>query len=132
MPLLLKSPALVCAVAHMIHALLFGLYLSLGFRIQILWIGKEKFKAMLDSKEFKVAHGTQMNNTEWTPYFVAALLYLHAQGAGSTYTAYGSLVSCFCYSSLKLLTVGRPTPICAGTRYVMLAALIYEVYATGA
>ena len=37
--------------------------------------GKEALKKMIDSKPFKAAHATQLNNTEWTPYAVIALLF---------------------------------------------------------
>ena len=79
----------------------------------------------------QVAHATQLNNTEWTPYFMIALLYLHVKAAGSVYTAYGSLLSCVAYTVVKLVFSGVPTPVIAGIRYSMLTALAYEVYQTG-
>ena len=71
------------------------------------------------------------NNTEWTPYYIVALLYLHTQAAGSAYTAWGSLLACVSYTATKLITVGKPTPLCAVARYMLLAALIFEMAQTG-
>ena len=126
------SPQLTCAVAHVAHVLLFGVYISLAYRVRAIVMSKDSFKALLDSKAFKIAHATQINNTEWSPYFVVLLLYLHVQGAGSTYAAYGSVLACVAYSAGKLLFVGKPAPLSAGARYIILAALAHEVYQTGA
>ena len=74
--------------------------------------------------------GTQLNNTEWTPYYLIALLYLHTQQAGHAYTAYASVLACVAYTSVKLLTNGKPAPLIAFMRYNVLMVLIYEVYST--
>ena len=66
----------------MCHALAMGIYMSVGFRLRSLVMEKEAYKAMLAGKTFKVTHGTQLNNTEWTPYSLLALLYLHPPPAG--------------------------------------------------
>ena len=124
------SPQLICAVLHMCHALAMGIYMSVGFRLRSLVMEKEAYKAMLAGKTFKVTHGTQLNNTEWTPYYLIALLYLHTQQAGHAYTAYASVLACVAYTSVKLLTNGKPTPLIAFMRYNVLMVLIYEVYST--
>ena len=124
------SPQLTCAVLHMIHALCMGLYMS-GFRLRFLSMKKEAYKEMLAGKTFKVSHATQLNNTEWTPYYIIALLYLHLTKAGHAYTAYASVVACVSYTTVKLMSNGAPTPLIAATRYTVLAVLSYEVYATG-
>ena len=124
------SPQLICAVLHMCHALAMGIYMSVGFRLRSLVMEKEAYKAMLAGKTFKVTHGTQLNNTEWTPYYLIALLYLHTQQAGHAYTAYASVLTCVAYTSVKLLTNGKPTPLIAFMRYNVLMVLIYEVYST--
>ena len=116
----------------MLHALALGIYMSMRFRISFMWLGKEKYKVVLDGKAYKVAHGAQLNNTEWTPYFVVALLYLHTQGAGHAYMAYGSLLSCVSYTASKLLFGGKPAPLSASARYISMAALTYEMYLSGA
>ena len=73
----------------------------------------------------------QLNVNEWTPYFVAALLYLHTQGAGSNLVAWGSVLSSLGFSASKLVVFhGKPAPVASTTRYLALAALIVEVYGT--
>ena len=86
---------------------------------------------MLAGKEFKVAHGTQLNNAEWSPLFVACLLYLHTQQAGSLIGVGLSLFSVCGYCFVKLFFQGKPAPICGLGRYVALGWLIFEVAATG-
>ena len=87
------SAALTAACLHMAHALALGLMMSVGYRVKVLWLPRDDFKAMIDSKSFKIASAVQLNVTEWSPYFVAALLYLHTQGAGSNLVAWGSVVT---------------------------------------
>ena len=77
----------------MAHALALGLMMSVGYRVKVLWLPRDDFKAMIDSKSFKIASAVQLNVNEWSPYFVAALLYLHTQGAGSNLVAWGSVFS---------------------------------------
>ena len=76
----------------MAHALALGLMMSVGYRVKVLWLPRDDFKAMIDSKSFKIASAVQLNVNEWSPYFVAALLYLHTQGAGSNLVAWGLFV----------------------------------------
>ena len=63
-------------------------------------------------------------------YYLIALLYLHTQQAGHAYTAYASVLACVAYTSVKLLTNGKPTPLMAFMSYNVLMVLIYEVYST--
>ena len=77
----------------MAHALALGLMMSVGYRVKVLWLPRDDFKALLGSKSFKVASAVQLNVNEWSPYFVAGLLYLHTQGAGSNLVAWGSVLS---------------------------------------
>ena len=115
----------------MAHALALGLMMSVGYRVKVLWLPRDDFKALLGSKSFKVASAVQLNVNEWSPYFVAALLYLHTQGAGSNLVAYGSVVTSLSFSVSKLVVFhGKPAPLSSTVRYLALAALIVEVYGT--
>ena len=125
------SAALTAACLHMAHALALGLMMSVGYRVKVLWLPRADFKAMIDSKSFKIASAVQLNVTEWSPYFVAALLYLHTQGAGSNLVAWGSVLSSLAFSVSKLVVFhGKPAPLSSTARYLALAALIVEVYGT--
>ncbi len=125
------SAALTAACLHMAHALALGLMMSVGYRVKVLWLPRDDFKALLGSKSFKVASAVQLNVNEWSPYFVAGLLYLHTQGAGSNLVAYGSVVTSLAFSVSKLVVFhGQPAPVASTTRYLALAALIVEVYGT--
>jgi uncharacterized MAPEG superfamily protein len=125
------SAALTAACLHMAHALALGLMMSVGYRVKVLWLPREDFKALLGSKSFKIASAVQLNVNEWSPYFVAALLYLHTQGAGSNLVAWGSVVTSLAFSVSKLVVFhGKPAPIASTTRYLALAALIVESYGT--
>ena len=127
-----SSPQLLCACLHLGHSLALGVYMSLAFRVHVLLVGKDAFKALLDGKAFKVAHAAQLNNTEWTPYYVVALLYLHTQGAGQAWVAYLSILGCVSYTASKIGLGGKPAPLSATARYLTMAALTWEVYQTGA
>ena len=119
------SATLTAACLHMAHALALGLMMSVGYRVKVLWLPRDDFKAMIDSKSFKIASAVQLNVNEWTPYFVAALLYLHTQGAGSNLVAWGSVLSSLGFSASKLVVFhGKPAPVASTTRYLALAALI--------
>ena len=115
----------------MAHALALGLMMSVGYRVKVLWLPRADFKAMIDSKSFKIASAVQLNVNEWTPYFVAALLYLHTQGAGSNIVAWGAVFGSLAFSASKLVVFhGKPAPLSSTARYLALAALIVEVYGT--
>ena len=115
----------------MAHALALGLMMSVGYRVKVLWLPRDDFKALLGSKSFKVASAVQLNVNEWSPYFVAGLLYLHTSGAGSNLVAWGSVFSSLVFSASKLVVFhGKPAPVASTTRYLALAALIIEVYGT--
>ena len=125
------SAALTAACLHMAHALALGLMMSIGYRVKVLWLPRDDFKALLGSKSFKIASAVQLNVNEWSPYFVAALLYLHTQGAGSNLVAWGSVVTSLAFSVSKLVVFhGKPAPLSSTARYLALAALIVEVYGT--
>ena len=49
------SAALTAACLHMAHALALGLMMSVGYRVKVLWLPRADFKAMIDSKPFKIA-----------------------------------------------------------------------------
>ena len=87
----------------MAHALALGLMMSVGYRVKVLWLPRDDFKAMIDSKSFKIASAVQLNVNEWSPYFVAGLLYLHTRGAGSNLVAWGSVFSSLAFSASKLV-----------------------------
>ena len=125
------SAALTAACLHMAHALALGLMMSVGYRVKVLWLPRDDFKALLGSKSFKVASAVQLNGNEGSPYFVAGLLYLHTSGAGSNLVAYGSVVTSLAFSVSKLVVFhGKPAPLSSTARYLALAALIVEVYGT--
>ena len=105
------TAAWTAACLHLAHALALGLMMSIGYRVKVLWLPRDDFKAMIDSKSFKIASAVQLNVNEWSPYFVAALLYLHTQGAGSNIVAWGSVLSSLGFSASKLcLLYTSPSP----------------------
>ena len=97
----------------------------------IIFGGKDKAKAILDSKNFKATHAAQLNHAEWAPLFIVCLLYLHHKGAGSRYSAGLSVLSCWAFVVFKaFLFQGRPAPVAATLRYAALLWLIVEVVQT--
>ena len=123
---------LAAACALMGHSLGLGVYMS-SFRIRAILSGggKEALKKMIDSKPFKVAHATQLNNTEWAPYMVVSLLFCHSQGGGSDAAAILAVVSSVMYTVAKIGLGAGATPISAGLRYLSIAWLIGDVYRVG-
>jgi len=124
------SPQLYGAVALLGESMAMGLYLSLGFRIRTLE-SKEKASEILNSKAFKIASATQLNNAEWAPLFITSLLYLHSQDAGSYGCALMSVVSCTSFVVVRLAGIVHLSPIASTIRYAVLGWLIYEVASTG-
>ena len=126
------SDQLAAAVALLAFAWLMGCYMSLAFRLFTAFGGKDKAKAVLDSKSFKVSHVVQLNNAEWAPFFIVCLLYLHVAKAGSRYSAALSVFSCVWFVMLKaFIFPGKPAAITATVRYLALGWLILEVAQTG-
>ena len=123
---------LAAACALMGHSLGLGIYMS-SFRIRALLSGggKEALRKMIESKPFKVAHATQLNNTEWAPYMVVSLLFCHSQGGGSDAAAVLAVVSSVMYTVAKIGLGAGATPISAGLRYLSIAWLIGDVYRVG-
>ena len=123
---------LAAACALMGHSLGLGIYMS-SFRIRALLSGggKEALRKMIESKPFKVAHATQLNNTEWAPYMVVSLLFCHSQGGGSDAAAILAVVSSVMYTVAKIGLGAGATPISAGLRYLSIAWLIGDVYRVG-
>jgi hypothetical protein len=124
--------SLYTAVALLGLQLVTGLMMSIRFRLGVISMPKDKYKELLDGKDFKVASATQLNNAEWTPSLVAGLLYLHSQGTGSNLLSLMVSFGSFGYVFWKLYTNGKPTPISASMRYMAFALMIYEIYLTAA
>ena len=109
------SAALTAACLHMAHALALGLMMSVGYRVKVLWLPREDFKALLGSKSFKVASAVQLNVNEWSPYFVASTATHTA--APSNLVAYGFVVTSLAFSVSKLVVFhGQPAPVASTTR----------------
>lgn len=52
-----------------------------GFRLPFVFASSKKSKQeILNSDSFKTAHAAQLNEAEWSPLFLAILLYFHSQG----------------------------------------------------
>ena len=127
-PFTIPNPALWTSIALLTQQLMFGKFMSVGYRLKSVMMDKEKFKALLDSKEYKVTHAAQLNNAEWTPSFVAGLLFLHSVGKGDNiYLCALTLASCMSYCVVKVFSNGKPTPVIAVARYSAFSFMIYEM-----
>jgi hypothetical protein len=83
------------AGAILLNSLLGKFYLTAGFRLPIVTASKAKTAEILDGNSFKLAHAAQLNEAEWSPIFVAVLLYFHSQNIAlpmaSSLAAFGSI-----------------------------------------
>ena len=123
---------LAAAVTLLVQALCLGIYMSVRFRVSAL-AGKDAYSRTLSSNAFKVAHALPLNNAEWTPKFVAPLLYLHSQSAGSSTAAALSIIGCVGYVATKIVAKTSVTTVSAPfsvLRYLSLAWIIIDVAAT--
>ena len=123
-----QEPQLFAAVGLLSLALLMGVYMSMAFRIFVIFKSKEDAKKMLDGREFKNASAVQLNNAEWAPFHIACHFFLYSNKAGSMTSAVLSMGSCFFFVAFKaFLFPGKPAAVTASARYVALAMLIFEV-----
>ena len=125
------NPSLWTGITLLTQQLLMGKYLSLNYRLRTVNMEKDQAKALLDSKEFKIAHATQLNNAEWTPSFVVGMLFLHSVGKGNNMLLAGSVAgSCINYCFWKIYLNGRYQflmPLCAVWRYTSFSWMLFEL-----
>ena len=120
-----KSPQLWAGLALLAQALFMGIYMSVVFRVKVLTKDREAIKKMMEGKAFKIAHSVQMNNSEWSPYFIICHFFLHLNRAGSLSSALLSVGSSVCFVLFKAFVFpGKPAPVSATVRYLSLFYLI--------
>jgi uncharacterized MAPEG superfamily protein len=104
-------------------------YMSTVWRLAIVFAGdKRKRTDLVESGFFKNSHAAQLNEAEWSPIFVATLLFLNLKGIdaplASSLAAYGSIW----YLWAKIYLPFPSHTIGATMRYVALGMICWELY----
>jgi uncharacterized MAPEG superfamily protein len=83
------------AAIILVNSYLGKFYMTGGFRLPYVFASSKSKQQILNGDSFKTAHAAQLNEAEWSPLFVAVLLYFHSQGMSlpieSSIAAYGSV-----------------------------------------
>lgn len=103
-------------------------YLTAAWRLKQVAGGTKKAKAITESAEFQKISRAQLNESEWAPSIVAALLFLHFKGIDAPLASTLVGVGCPLYF-LGAAFTPFPGQIPGATlRYLGYALLIYETY----
>ncbi|GMI33349.1 hypothetical protein TrCOL_g2978 [Triparma columacea] len=107
------------ASALFVNCLVAKLWMT-ALRIGMMGQSKEQTKKTMESKDFKIAHMAQLNNSEYAGPLIAVLLYLHSQGVEANeacvLVVIGSIVHMWGHILMGPLG-GLMAPLGAGPRY---------------
>ena len=117
------------ALLILINAILAKLWMSCYWRLQIITAGdKRKRSDIVQSRSFKTAHAAQLNDAEYSPLFVAELLFLHVKEVNTpllnVMAVFGSVQ--YFWGKIFLPFPGHLPGVVA--RYGALAMLCWEIF----
>jgi uncharacterized MAPEG superfamily protein len=116
------------AVIVLANALVSKMYMTVAFRFKIAAAKKAGRKDIIDGADYKTASSAQLNDAEYSPIFLATLLYLHSQNnaapVASTLAAFG----CVAYVWAKIYLPFPSQSIGACARYVSMGMICMELY----
>lgn len=117
------------AVIVLANALISKVFMTVAFRFKLIKTkGKDAKRDIIEGAEYKNAHAAQLNDAEYSPLFVATLLYLHSKGISAPLASTLAAFGCVWYLWAKIYLPFPSQALGAAFRYISLGLICLEIY----